>query len=113
MACAGEGYHVHVTGLTHDEQGYPVITAPAHERLVRRLVDKIRLNAQQIIQVEEVALADAEAVVMAYGCTSRAAREAVNPAQKPGEKDRTPAPDHPLAFSGRTGAPISRAGQGP
>jgi 2-oxoglutarate ferredoxin oxidoreductase subunit alpha len=39
MACAGDGYHVHVTGLTHDEQGYPVITAATHERLVRRLVD--------------------------------------------------------------------------
>jgi len=23
MACAGEGYRVHVTGLTHDEYGYP------------------------------------------------------------------------------------------
>ena len=86
MACAGEGYHVHVTGLTHDEQGYPVITAPAHERLVRRLVDKIRFNAQQIIQVEEIALADAEAVVIAYGCTSRAAREAVTLLRNQGKK---------------------------
>jgi 2-oxoglutarate ferredoxin oxidoreductase subunit alpha len=77
MACAGEGYHVHVTGLTHDEQGYPLITPAVHERLVRRLVDKIRLNAQKIIQVEEVEMADAQVVVVAYGCTSRTAREAV------------------------------------
>ena len=35
MACAGEGYQVHVTGLTHDEQGYPLITPPIHERLVQ------------------------------------------------------------------------------
>ena len=54
MACAGDGYHVHVTGLTHDEQGYPVITAAVQERLVRRLVDKIRLNAAKIIQTEAV-----------------------------------------------------------
>jgi 2-oxoglutarate ferredoxin oxidoreductase subunit alpha len=77
MACAGEGYHVHVTGLTHDEQGYPLITPAVHERLVRRLVDKIRLNADKIIRVEEVEMADAEVVVVAYGCTSRTAREAV------------------------------------
>jgi 2-oxoglutarate/2-oxoacid ferredoxin oxidoreductase subunit alpha len=77
MACAGEGYHVHVTGLTHDEQGYPLITPAVHERLVRRLVDKVRLNSQKIIQIEEVETADAEVVVVAYGCTSRTAREAV------------------------------------
>jgi 2-oxoglutarate/2-oxoacid ferredoxin oxidoreductase subunit alpha len=77
MACAGEGYHVHVTGLTHDEQGYPLITPAVHERLVRRLVDKIRLNCEKIIQIEEVETADAQVVVVAYGCTSRTAREAV------------------------------------
>ena len=77
MACAGEGYHVHVTGLTHDEQGYPLITPAVHERLVRRLVDKIRLNADKIIRLEEVEMADAQVVVVAYGCTSRTAREAV------------------------------------
>ena len=54
MACAGEGYRVHVTGLTHDEQGYPLITPPVHERMVRRLSDKIRVNAKKIIQVEEI-----------------------------------------------------------
>jgi 2-oxoglutarate ferredoxin oxidoreductase subunit alpha len=41
------------------------------------LVDKIRLNAHKIIQLEEIALDDAQAVVVAYGCTSRTAREAV------------------------------------
>jgi 2-oxoglutarate ferredoxin oxidoreductase subunit alpha len=86
MACAGEGYHVHVTGLTHDEQGYPVITSQAHERLVRRLVDKIRFNAPKIIRVEEVATADAEVVVVAYGCTSRAAREAVTQLRGQGKR---------------------------
>jgi 2-oxoglutarate ferredoxin oxidoreductase subunit alpha len=77
MACAGEGYRVHVTGLTHDEQGYPLITPAVHERLVRRLVDKIRLNASKIIEVEEIEMQDAQVVVVAYGCTSRTAREAV------------------------------------
>jgi 2-oxoglutarate ferredoxin oxidoreductase subunit alpha len=86
MACAGDGYHVHVTGLTHDEQGYPVITAPVHERLIRRLVDKIRLNAAAIIRTEAIGLEDAQAVVVAYGCTARAAREAVDRLRTAGKK---------------------------
>jgi 2-oxoglutarate ferredoxin oxidoreductase subunit alpha len=86
MACAGEGYHVHVTGLTHDEQGYPQTIAQVHERLVRRLVDKIRLNAPKIIQTEEVEMADAQVVVVAYGCTSRTAREAVQLLRSEGKK---------------------------
>lgn len=86
MACAGEGYHVHVTGLTHDEQGYPVITPVVHERLVRRLTDKIRLNAHKIIQVEEIGISEAQVVVVAYGCTSRAAREAVTRFRSQGKK---------------------------
>ncbi len=77
MAVAGDGYHLHVTGLTHDERGYPVITGDVQERNVRHIVDKIRNNAEKIVQVEELALEDAEVVVIAYGCTARVAREAV------------------------------------
>jgi 2-oxoglutarate/2-oxoacid ferredoxin oxidoreductase subunit alpha len=77
MAIAGQGYHVHVTGLTHDERGYPVITDVVQERNVRHIVDKIRKNAEKIIRVETVGLDDAEVVVVAYGCTARAARHAV------------------------------------
>jgi len=77
MAVAGEGYHVHVTGLTHDERGYPVITAEVQERNVRHLVEKIRNNAERIIKVETIGLEDAAVVVVSYGCTARVARQAV------------------------------------
>lgn len=77
MAIAGQGFHVHVTGLTHDERGYPVITDAVQERNVRHLVDKIRKNADKIIRVETVGLDDASVVVVAYGCTARVARQAV------------------------------------
>ncbi len=86
MACAGEGYRLHVTGLTHDEMGYPVITAAAQERLVRRLCDKIRRHAAEIIRIEEDATEDAEIVVVAYGCSARSARESVNWARKRGRR---------------------------
>ncbi|MFH0822624.1 MAG: 2-oxoacid:acceptor oxidoreductase subunit alpha [Pseudomonadota bacterium] len=77
MAVTGAGYRIHVTGLTHDERGYPVITDVVQERNVRHIVDKVRNNAEKIIRFEAVQLDDAEVVVVAYGCTARVAREAV------------------------------------
>jgi 2-oxoglutarate ferredoxin oxidoreductase subunit alpha len=86
MAVAGEGYHVHVTGLTHDERGYPVITDAVQERNVRHIVDKIRKNAEKIIRYDAVFLDDAEVVVVAYGCTSRVARQSVEDLRAKGKK---------------------------
>ncbi len=84
MASAGEGYAFHTTGLTHDERGYPVMTAEAQDALVRRLVDKIVKNRDEIIEVEEYATEDAQVVVVGYGITARIARFAVEQARAEG-----------------------------
>jgi len=84
MVHAGEGYRIHFTGLTHDERGYPAITAPAHDRLVRRLVDKVRQKAWEIVEYEEYRLEDARVVILAYGSTARSARRAVGLAREQG-----------------------------
>jgi 2-oxoglutarate ferredoxin oxidoreductase subunit alpha len=81
---AGEGYHFHVTGLTHDERGYPVMTAEAQDRLIRRLVDKIRLNSQDIIRYKEIHTEDADIIVCAYGITVRIAQLAAKMARDEG-----------------------------
>jgi 2-oxoglutarate ferredoxin oxidoreductase subunit alpha len=86
MIVAGEGYKIHTTGLTHDERGYPIMTSECQEKCVRRLVDKIRKNAEKIIHVEETQIEGAEVVVMAYGITSRVAQPAVDKARKEGMK---------------------------
>ena len=86
MAIAGEGYRFHVTGLTHDEKGYPAMTAEAQDKLVRRLSDKIRLNRKDIIRYEEVDIEDARVIVCAYGITARIARHAVQQARNEGIK---------------------------
>jgi 2-oxoglutarate ferredoxin oxidoreductase subunit alpha len=83
---AGEGYHIHATGLTHDEFGYPLITPEAQERLVQRLVRKIRAHADEIVRTEELFLEDAEVVVVSYGCSARTAREVVDSARSRGLK---------------------------
>ncbi len=84
MAMAGEGYRFHVTGLTHDERGYPIMTAEVHQRLVRRLADKVRVNRADIIRLEETGIDDADVVVCAYGITARVARRAVQMARAEG-----------------------------
>src|SRR5208282_406971 len=42
MVKAGDGYRFHVTGLTHDRRGYPSMNVPTQDRLVRRLLDKLK-----------------------------------------------------------------------
>lgn len=84
MAYAGEGYKVHFTGLTHNERGYPEMTAEAHHRLVTRLAQKIERNADDIIRLDGYNLDDARLVVVAYGCTARSARSAVRRARQEG-----------------------------
>ena len=86
MVFAGEGYHIHASGLTHDEYGYPVITPEAQERLVQRLVRKIRGHADAIVRTEELYVEDAEVVVVSYGCSARTAREVVELGRERGLK---------------------------
>ena len=84
MGKAGDGHRMHVTGLTHDERGYPVVTPEAQETLVRRLVDKIRLRADEIIHIEEQDIEDADVVVISFGITSRVTERAVQLARAEG-----------------------------
>jgi 2-oxoglutarate ferredoxin oxidoreductase subunit alpha len=86
IAHAGQGYKVHMTGLTHDERGYPALDPETHDQLINRLVDKIRLNADDIILFEELDVEDADTIVIAFGCTARSARHAVNEARAEGLK---------------------------
>jgi 2-oxoglutarate ferredoxin oxidoreductase subunit alpha len=86
MAVAGEGYNVMVTGLTHDERGYPNLNAETQDKLVRRINDKIRLNKDKIIKFEEYMLDDAEIALISFGSSARAAKGSVNKARKKGIK---------------------------
>lgn len=84
MANSGEGYRFHVTGLTHDERGYPAMDAEAQDRLIRRLVDKVEKYSEEIIELEEDGIDGAEVVVCAYGITARVSLIAVERARSEG-----------------------------
>ena len=86
MPHVGEGYNVHVTGLTHDERGYPDMRPPVQDKLVRRLLDKINLNVDKITLFEEDQIEGADVVVVSYGITSRVAQRAIDMARKQGVK---------------------------
>ncbi len=87
MACFGEGYRFHATGLTHDEKGAPqTVSVEEQNKLVQRLCNKIRRNIDDIVRVEEVMLDDADVAVIAYGIASRAALSAVRQAREQGIK---------------------------
>ena len=87
MALAGEGYKIHVTGLTHDERGYPAATDPeVQERTISRMIRKILDNREEIIEYEEVELEDAQIVLVAYGSTARAALRALRLSREKGTR---------------------------
>ena len=89
MVKAGDGYNLYVSGASHDERGYPIIYQKGKNQsdsTARRLVDKIRLNADKIIELHEEKLDDAEVVVVSYGITSRVAVRGIELARKKGIK---------------------------
>jgi 2-oxoglutarate ferredoxin oxidoreductase subunit alpha len=86
MVKAGDGYRIHVTGLTHDERGYPDMTAEANQWNVSRIMDKIRSNRQEIIQVEKNKLRGADVVVVSYGISARTSLWPVELAREEGIK---------------------------
>jgi len=74
----GRGHGVHVTGLTHDERGYPEATDPhIHETLVRRLVSKVE-SARHDIADYEVVNPDAETVFVTYGPPTRTVKQVMH-----------------------------------
>ncbi|MCD6472105.1 2-oxoacid:acceptor oxidoreductase subunit alpha [Candidatus Aerophobetes bacterium] len=86
MANFGEGYRYHVTGLTHDETGFPTSDPEKINQVMRRLYQKIEKHKEEIIKVEEKYTEDAEIAIFAYGSVARSAYSAVKEAREKGIK---------------------------
>ena len=78
MPAFGDGASLLVTGSTHDARGFRKVDDPAaHDALVTRLMRKVEDHADEIIELEERWLDDAEIVLFAYGVSARSALAAV------------------------------------
>lgn len=86
MASFGTGYRYHVTGLVHDETGFPNGSAGATKSLIGRLHHKIENNLEDILMYEEYMLEDADIAIVAYGGTARTAYGAIEMARANGIK---------------------------
>lgn len=82
----GQGERYNITGLAHDESGFPVNSNEIAGRLITRLLDKVEKNAEDITRVEEYEMDDAETAVVCFGGTTRAVMDAVLAARAEGKK---------------------------
>ena len=85
VANFGEGYRIHVTGLIHDETGFPSGSPKVTREAIKRMNDKIA-RAEDIIEVHQEFMDDAEFAIVSFGGTARTAYEAVLNVRKRGHK---------------------------
>ncbi|HOH07410.1 MAG: 2-oxoglutarate oxidoreductase subunit KorA [bacterium ADurb.Bin431] len=86
MIAYGEGYRFHVTGLAHDETGFPTNSAAEIGRMLERHHRKVEQARDHIVQVDPFMMEDAEIGIVAYGSTARSARHAVRLARETGKR---------------------------
>lgn len=84
MAAFGDGYRHHVTGLIHDELGFPTEKPNEIEKFQQRLTQKITRGFPRIMMTKGYRLDDAEVAVIAYGSVARSAMRAVDEARLQG-----------------------------
>lgn len=86
IASFGEGYRFHVTGLTHDDHGFPTNKPNEAAKMMERLNKKIKHNIRDLVQIETQHIEDAKVAVFAAGIMGRASKEAVKMARAEGLK---------------------------
>jgi len=77
LADLGQGYRYHVTGMVHDERGFPTRRLDEVEPFYARLFAKISRQFAYLENVKSFRTDDADLLIIAYGCTARSARAAV------------------------------------
>jgi 2-oxoglutarate ferredoxin oxidoreductase subunit alpha len=104
------GHKYHVTGLTHDIRGFPTSKPQEIDRNVRHLVAKVESRTEELTIFEEIAVEDADLLLVAYGSVARCASRVVTEAREEGLKvgalilkTAWPFPDH--LFNGQRPVP--------
>ena len=82
----GDGYHILHSLNPHDEKGGIAWDPDVFEKLYHRITNKIQANYDDIVQVKEFYLDDADIALVTYGSETRPARQAVRMARGRGIK---------------------------
>jgi 2-oxoglutarate ferredoxin oxidoreductase subunit alpha len=82
----GEGYRYHLTGLHHDERGYPTDRPDEIQPWLDRIFRKIERSLSDILLYDADGIEDADTLVIAYGAAARSARHAVERARERGRR---------------------------
>jgi len=86
MASFGDGYRWHITGLTHNEWGFPTNDKDEIAKKSKRLMDKVEAYRDEIVEYDTEFVDDAEIIVVSYGSVARSALTAVKAAREEGMK---------------------------
>lgn len=86
LAPFGTGYRYHITGLSHDETGFPTGNPKTIESLLERICGKIEANRHDIIKYNAYDVDDAQVIFLAFGSPVRTARQVQKQARERGEK---------------------------
>jgi len=86
MAPFGTGYRYHITGLFHDETGFPSNSTENADVMLKRMISKIEDNREDIVMYDEFMMEDAEYAIISYGSTARTVRNAVKTLREQGMK---------------------------
>ncbi|MEA3283527.1 MAG: 2-oxoacid:acceptor oxidoreductase subunit alpha [Synergistota bacterium] len=86
MASFGDGYRWHVTGLTHNDWGFPTNNADEIEKKMTRLMRKIDRFRDDIVRYDTESVEDADILVVSYGSVARSSSRAVKDARARGMK---------------------------
>lgn len=86
MADFGTGHRYHVTGLFHDETGFPSNSTENAGIMLDRMMNKVQDNLDDILEYEEYMMDDAEVCIISYGSSARASKSAIKTLREEGIK---------------------------
>ncbi len=86
MANFGMGYRYHITGLFHDEVGFPTQRLDEIDPWLKRVNGKLERNADDILLYQKDYQPGARTAILSYGASARTARHAMKQIRAKGEK---------------------------
>ena len=86
MPAFGEGYRYNITGLIHDETGFPTNSNAIAGAVATRLMKKIDDNLNDILQYEVTGAEGCDILILTYGGTTRTVNAAIKMAAEKGIK---------------------------